>query len=300
MPEKTCIIICGPTASGKTAVSLQLAQQYNTVIISADSRQCFRELDIGVARPAEQELAAVKHYFIATHSVHDTVNAAVFEKYALDSVTEIFKTNDAAVMVGGTGLYIRAFCQGMDEIPPVPEEITQAIQEQYHANGIEWLQQEVQKHDSLYFAGGEIHNPHRLLRALGVQLATGKSIREFQEGKTINRPFNIVKMGIDLPRQLLYNRINERVNQMMDNGLLREAELLYPLRHLKALQTVGYKELFGFFEGKYTLDEAVALIKQNTRHYAKRQITWFKKETGIQWKENQLIDEWRLPTGIKK
>jgi tRNA dimethylallyltransferase len=300
MPEKTCIIICGPTASGKTNLSIQLARQYDTAIISADSRQCYQELDIGVARPSKEELAVAKHYFIATHSVNDTVNAAVYEQYALDSVNEIFKTADVAVMVGGTGLYIRAFCQGMDEIPPVPEAITRALQQKYDSNGIEWLQQQVEKQDPLYFAGGEIHNPHRLLRALGVQEATGKSIREFQKRKTVQRPFNIIKAGIDLPRPVLYDRINERVNQMMDDGLLKEAERLFPLRHLKALQTVGYTELFGFLEGKQTLEASIHLIKQRTRHYAKRQITWFKKEEGIHWNENWSVKDLTFLVETKK
>lgn len=291
MPQKTCIIICGPTASGKTSLAIQLAQHFNTSIISADSRQCFRELNIGVARPSAAELAAVKHYFIASHSIHDEMNAAVFEQYALNAAEEIFSGNDIAVMAGGTGLYINAFCNGMDEIPAVPQQVSDELEKNYKEKGIAWLQEEIQKHDPQYFAGGEIHNPHRLLRALGVQLASGRSIREFQKGSNTERPFRIIKAGLDVPRSILYERINHRVDMMMEAGLLKEAEQLYPYRHLKALQTVGYAELFDHFDNKHSLETAVVLIKQNTRHYAKRQMTWFRKDAGIHWEEEWTIDK---------
>lgn len=291
MGQKTCIIICGPTASGKTPLSVKLAQHFNTSIISADSRQCFRELNIGVARPSEAELAAVKHYFIASHSIHDEMNAAVFEQYALEAAGDIFSSNDVAVMAGGTGLYINAFCNGMDDIPAVPQKISDELEQQYKEKGIAWLQEEMQQHDPQYFSGGEMHNPHRLLRALGVKLSSGTSIREYQKGNNAERPFRIIKAGLDIPRSILYERINHRVDMMMEAGLLKEAEQLYPYRHLKALQTVGYAELFDHFDNKHSLETAVTLIKQHTRHYAKRQMTWFRKDASIQWKEQWTVNE---------
>lgn len=291
MSSKTCIIICGPTASGKTSLAIRLAQQLNTSIISADSRQCFRELDIGVARPSEEELAVVKHYFIASHSIHDEINASVFEQFALQAAEEIFSKNDVAVMVGGTGLYINAFCNGMDDIPAVPKAISNELEKNYNENGLAWLQEEISRRDPQYATGGEMHNPHRLLRALGVMLASGRSIREFQKGKTVARPFRIIKAGLDIPRSVLYERINRRVDGMMEAGLLKEAEQLYPYRYLKALQTVGYTELFDYFDNKHSLETAISLIKQNTRHYAKRQLTWFRKDPSVQWKEHWAAEQ---------
>lgn len=291
MPDKTCYIICGPTASGKTKLAINLALHLNTSIISADSRQCFRELNIGVARPSEQELAQVKHYFIASHSVHSEMNAAVFEQYALTTIHEIFSGNDNVVMAGGTGLYIRAFCQGMDDIPGIPESLRAELEAAYQEKGIGWLQEEIKKHDPLFSAAGEVKNPHRLLRALGVKRATGISILDYQKGERVERPFRIIKAGLDIPREELYERINLRVERMMDAGLLAEAEQLYPFRKLKALQTVGYTELFDYLEGKHSLETAISLIKQNSRHYAKRQMTWFRKDKEIQWKQQWTAAE---------
>lgn len=281
--NKTVILIAGPTAVGKTAIAIQLAKHYNTQIISADSRQCFKEISIGVAKPSEQELQEVKHYFINSHSIHETVTAAVYEKYALDAAAEIFKTHDVAVMVGGTGLYIRAFCEGMDEIPAVDDSLRNELQQQYNTLGIEWLQQQLQQHDPLFAAQGEMQNPQRMLRALEVVRSTGSSILSFRKGEKQQRPFQIIKTGLDLPREELYNRINLRVNMMMNDGLLEEAKTVSPLRHLNALQTVGYRELFDYFDGNSTLEKAVEKIKQNSRHYAKRQLTWFKRDEAMRW-----------------
>lgn len=277
MNKKTCIVITGPTAVGKTAAAIQLALHYKTDIISADSRQCYREMNIGVAKPSPQDLALVKHYFINSHSIHQEVTAAGFEQYALAAADEIFQKTDLAIMVGGTGLYIKAFCEGLDAIPAIDPAIRQLITQQYETNGIEWLQKEVEAEDPVYFATGEIHNPQRLMRALEVKRATGQSIRVYQQGTSISRDFNIVKIGLELPRNLLHERINARVDAMMQEGLLEEVKLLFRHRTLTALQTVGYKELFAFLDGGYTLSQAVELIKSNTRQYAKRQITWFKK-----------------------
>ena len=277
MPAKTCIIITGPTASGKTDRAIELALQYNSQIISADSRQCYRELDIGVAKPSDAQLQKVHHYFISSHSIHDDVTVKTFEQYALKAAEKIFETSDVAIVAGGTGLYVKTFCEGLDEMPETDENIRQKINQHYRVEGISWLQTEIKKNDPLFFTEGEMQNPQRIIRALEVKLTTGMSILDFHTGKKIKRDFNIEKIYLDIPREELYKRINLRVDAMMAQGLLKEAEQLFPYRHLNALQTVGYKELFDFIEGKISLDEAIDQIKKNTRHFAKRQVTWFKK-----------------------
>ncbi|HWH62607.1 MAG TPA: tRNA (adenosine(37)-N6)-dimethylallyltransferase MiaA [Ginsengibacter sp.] len=280
MNSKTCIIVSGPTAVGKTDYGIELAQKYHTKIISADSRQCYKELNIGVAKPSPDQLNRIHHYFINTHSINDEVNVKVFENYALDAVQKIFVTNDVVIMVGGTGLYIKAFCEGVDDIPLINENIRSEINHAYKKNGIEWLQKEIEKSDMGYFASGEMQNPQRMIRALEVKLSTGNSILDFHSGNKIKRDFEIKKVNLEIPRNELYERINNRVNEMMNSGLLKEAESLFPYRHLNALQTVGYKELFDFMEERISLDQAIEDIKKNTRHFAKRQITWFKKFNG--------------------
>ncbi len=284
MKNKTCIIISGATAVGKTSYGIELAQKYNTQIISADSRQCFRELNIGVAKPTREQLQSIHHYFINSHSIEDEVNVKVFEEYALNSIRKIFESNDFAIMVGGTGLYIKAFCEGLDEVPPVNESTRKEINKSYQQKGLEWLSEKIKEEDPLYFSSGEIQNPQRMLRALEVKISTGKSILNFQSGKKTERDFNMKNINLEVPRDDLYKRINHRVDEMMQAGLLKEAESLYPYRHLNALRTVGYRELFEYIEGKtlptgrqVSLDDAVEKIKKNTRHFAKRQITWFKR-----------------------
>lgn len=281
--KKTVILIAGPTAVGKTALAIQLAKHFHTAIISADSRQCYKEITIGVAKPSVEELNTVKHYFINSHSITDDVSAAAYEHYALTAAEELFATNDVAVMVGGTGLYIKAFCEGMDQIPAVPDELRVQLQQQYQQYGIEWLQQQLQQQDPLFAAQGEMQNPQRMLRALEVVKASGESIIKFRKGEKQQRPFDVIKIGLELPREELYNRINLRVDLMMKEGLLEEAKTVYPQRQLNALQTVGYRELFDYFDGMLTLPQAVEKIKQNSRHYAKRQLTWFKRETAMKW-----------------
>lgn len=283
MFNKTCIVILGPTAAGKTHLSLQLAAYLNTDIISADSRQCYQELNIGVARPGEQELSRIRHYFINSHSIHEEVNAAVFEKYALEAANKIFAEKDYAVMVGGTGLYIKAFCEGLDNVPPIDLSVRRSLRAAYVANGIGWLQEMISKNDPLFYEKGEMLNPHRMLRALEVKTATGKSILEWHTQANRQRPFDIIKVGIALPRALLYEQINKRVDKMMEEGLLEEVMSLRQYRHRSALQTVGYTELFEYTDGKISLEEAVGRIKKNTRHYAKRQLTWFKRDSDIRW-----------------
>lgn len=281
--NKTVIIIAGPTAVGKTAVAIDVARHFGTEIISADSRQCYRELEIGVARPSEEELAQAKHYFIASHSIHKKVNAVTFENYGLEKTAQIFEKHEVAVMVGGTGLYIKAFTDGMDEIPEVPEAIHHEVIQAYINNGLEWLQQQVQENDPQFFETGEIQNPQRLMRALEVWKATGRSILSFRKGEKAQRDFIIKKVALELPKPELHLRINSRVDKMIEHGLAEEVRSLIPYQHLNALQTVGYKELFAYFNKETTLPEAIELIKKNTRQYAKRQMTWFKKDKEFVW-----------------
>lgn len=290
--EPYIVIIAGPTAVGKTALAVELAQRLATAIISADSRQCFKELGIGVAKPSAEELQQAQHYFIDSHSIHENVNAVVFEQYALQAAETIFQQHgNRAVMVGGTGLYIKAFCEGLDDIPEVSEDIRSKVKAMFEEKGLLWLQQELQEKDPLFWAVAEQQNPQRLMRALEVFYATGQSIEAFRKAHKMQRPFKIIKVGLELDRQMLYDRINTRVDLMMQEGLLEEARALWPLQHLNALQTVGYREFFGFFEGEYSLDVAVNLLKQNTRHYAKRQLTWFKRDPDIQWFHPAQADE---------
>lgn len=283
MKNKTVIVIAGPTAVGKTSVAIDVAKYFHTEIISADSRQCFKELNIGVARPSEQELKQVKHYFIASHSIHEKITAASFENYALKKADEIFQHRDIAVMVGGTGLYIKAFCEGLDKIPEVAEIIRNEISTQYREKGLEWLQGEVQKIDPEFYKVGEIKNPQRLMRALEVFKATGKSVLDFRKGNKAKRNFDVIKIALELPKEQLHINIETRVDKMIGQGLVDEVRSLIPCQHLNALQTVGYKELFDHFNGETDLNSAVELIKRNTKQYAKRQMTWFKKDKEYIW-----------------
>ena len=279
----TVIIISGPTAVGKTSFAIELAKHFQTDIISADSRQCYREMKIGVARPSDQELAEIKHYFIASHSVSEDLNAGSFEKYALAAAEEIFQKNKVAVMVGGTGLYIKAFCEGIDPMPVVPEEVRKQVTEGYEQKGLIWLQKELQQKDPAFWAVAEQQNPQRLMRALEVLYATGQSIMIYRTAKKTERPFRIIKIGLELPKEKLHERIHLRVDQMMQEGLLEEVKSLLTHRLHNALQTVGYRELFDHIDGLCSLEEAINQIKTNTRHYAKRQMTWFTKDKEIKW-----------------
>ena len=286
MNTKTVILITGPTASGKTSLALSTATHYKTAIISADSRQCFIEMNIGVAKPSAHELETVPHYFINSHSIHQEVNAATFALYANEAAENIFEKNDVLVMAGGTGLYIRSFLEGLDDIPEVSADIRENILKQYEQQGLQWLQEEVRANDPEFFSKGEIKNPQRLMRALEVKLGTGRSIKDFHSrvpAGGVAEKYKVVKYAIDISREQLYDNINTRVDKMMQNGLLEEVKTLVPYRNLNALQTVGYTELFDHLDGKLSLKEAVEKIKQNTRNYAKRQMTWFRKEKGIQW-----------------
>jgi tRNA dimethylallyltransferase len=284
----TVYIIVGPTAVGKTKYAITLAQKLKTEIISADARQCYQELNIGVARPSLEELATVPHHFIASHSIQETVNAGTFEQYALAKSAELLAQFGSVVMVGGTGLYIKAFVEGMDQIPAIDPALRSQIQKDVSLKGMDWLQTQVQAKDPAYWAQadqGEQQNTQRLSRALEVVIGSGQSILSFQLQSKKTRSFDIKKIGLELPRQQLYDRINQRVVKMVEMGLEEEVNALRPQFHLNALQTVGYQEWLPYFEGHQTKEAVIQAIQQNTRHYAKRQLTWFKKDPEINWSQ---------------
>lgn len=289
--NKTVILVCGPTAVGKTSIAISLAKHFQTEIISADSRQCYKELNIGVARPSAAELNEVPHHFIASHSINENLNAAYFEKFALQKVNELFQKHDTVVIVGGTGLYIKAFCEGLDEIPGVDEAIRAKIVEDYEAKGLQWLQHEIEKKDPRFFAEGEIKNPQRVMRALEVIGSTGRSILDFRKNEKAQRDFRIIKTGLELPKEALHKNINARVDKMIEDGLVEEARSLNAFRNLNALQTVGYSEVFEYTDGKISFEAAIEEIKKNTRQYAKRQMTWFKKDKEIKWSSPVQLNE---------
>lgn len=275
---KKIIVIAGPTASGKTDLAIQLAQYFNTEILSADSRQCYQELGVAVAKPNEAQLQSVKHHFINSHSIYDDVSAGEYERFGLAVLDEIFTKNDTAILVGGTGLYIKAICEGIDEMPAIDETIKKEVEADYQKNGLSWLQNEVKNTDPDFYAVGETENPMRLMRALTFKLSTQKSILAYRNSTIKKRPFEIEKYVIDIEKAALYKNINDRVEHMLTQGLVTEAEALYPKKHLKNLQTVGYTELFSYFDGNCDLPFAIDKIKQHTRNYAKRQVTWFKNQ----------------------
>ncbi|MCW3464026.1 tRNA (adenosine(37)-N6)-dimethylallyltransferase MiaA [Chitinophaga nivalis] len=281
--QKTVIIIAGPTASGKTALAIRIAQLFNTAVISADSRQCYREISIGTAKPTPDELAAVPHYFIDSHSIREEVNAGIYEKLALQYAGEIFSRNNIAVMCGGTGLYIKAFTEGIDDMPAIPPGIREHLNAQYVANGITWLQQQLQERDPAFYATAETQNPQRLIRALEVLDATGQSVTAFRKAAPQQRDFRVIKIGITLPKELLHERIHHRVDLMMAAGLVEEVKAVLPYRQHNALRTVGYQEIFDYLDGQLSLEQAAADIKTHTRQYAKRQLTWFRKDTAFTW-----------------
>ena len=281
--QNQLIVIAGPTAVGKTDFAIEVAKHFNTEIISADSRQCFRELNIGVARPSKDELEQVPHHFIASHSITETINAAWYEQYALDLLQQLFQQYETLVLVGGTGLYIKALLEGLDNMPNIPDTIREKVIAIYHQEGLKKLHEILEQQQDPFLEKGEILNPQRVMRAVEVLLHTGNSITEFKKGIKAQRPFTTHFFGLEMDRALLYQRINTRVDVMMQEGLLEEVKGLFSQKHLNALQTVGYKELFTYLENKCSLNFAIEEIKKNTRHYAKRQITWFKKQDGITW-----------------
>ena len=272
------IIIAGPTAVGKTSLAIDLARRIGAEIISADSRQCYRELSIGVARPSAEELNQVPHHFIATHSLTDQVNAALFEKEALEITRQLQLKDTRVVVTGGTGLYIKAFMNGLDPIPVVPDEIRKSLQAAYEANGLAWLQDQIQRLDPTFWETAEQQNPRRLQRALEVIHATGNSILHFRQSSKAERNFQFLPICLTLPTPILRERIDRRIAIMMNDGWLEEVRQLLPYRHLPALQTVGYRELIEHLDGRTTLEEATNKIGINTWQYARRQMTWWKKQ----------------------
>lgn len=290
--NKTLIVIAGPTAIGKTALAIELAKHYQAEIISADSRQFYREMEIGTAKPSPEQLNTVPHHFVNNISIHTkNYSAGKYEHEVLQFLETYFKQHDIAVMVGGSGLFINAVCSGFDKFEKEDESQLWVTRRFLNEKTLEWLQAEVERLDPEYYATVDSKNPVRLKRALEIIYTTGKKYSEQRIGKKAERPFNIIKIGLSLPRELLYERINQRVDEMMKAGLLEEVKHLYLHKKLHALDTVGYTELFDFIEDKITLENAIALIKQNTRNYAKRQMTWFKKDDGLKWfQPDQLSD----------
>ncbi|OOQ56444.1 tRNA (adenosine(37)-N6)-dimethylallyltransferase MiaA [Mucilaginibacter pedocola] len=279
----TLIVIAGPTASGKTAAAIQLAQHFNTAVVSADSRQFFREMSIGTAKPNAEELAAAPHYFINSHSIQESFSVGDFERQGLALLEELFQQHSVVILAGGSGLYIKAICEGFDDLPTANDEIRDRLNAELAEKGIAHLQERLKLADPVYYAEVDINNPQRLIRALDVYESTGIPFSSFRTAQTRKRTFNIIKLGMDMPREALYDRINRRVDIMVNDGLIEEVQALLPYRHLNALNTVGYSELFDYFDGKNDLPTAIALIKQNTRRFAKRQMTWFRKDKDIVW-----------------
>ena len=289
--NKTLIVIAGPTASGKTSFSIKLAKALNTVILSADSRQFYKEMSIGTAAPTEDELSQAKHYFVHHISIDDKYDVADYERDAIQLLDELFKTHDTVVMTGGSGLFIDAVCNGIDAMPDVEPEIREKVEKLYHDEGLHGMQEVLQRLDPDYYAIVDQQNPRRLQRALEVCYQTGKPFSSFRSGNTVKRDFDIKKYAILWDRQQLIERIDKRVDMMMEQGLLNEAKALYPKRDLNALNTVGYKELFAYFDGSCSLKEAVEQIKIHTRQYAKRQMTWLRKDTSYQWVTTDDLEE---------
>jgi tRNA dimethylallyltransferase len=280
---KTLLVIAGPTASGKTAAAIKVAQHYKTVILSADSRQFYREMAIGTAKPTEVELASAKHYFIDSHSITDPFSVGDFEKQGLALLDKLFQSHDIVILVGGSGLYIKALCEGFDDIPQADITVREQLNNEFAQKGITALQNELKTADPAYYSEVDLQNPQRIIRALEVYRSTGQPFSSFRKSTINKRPFNILKIGLDLPRTVLYNRINQRVDEMFKDGLIEEVKALIPYRNLNALNTVGYSEVFDYLDNKTGLNRAIELIKQNTRHFAKRQLTWFRKDKTIHW-----------------
>lgn len=275
--QKFLIVIAGPTASGKTSLGIRLAQKYGTAILSADSRQFYKEMSIGTAKPTPEELAAAQHFFIDNLSIHDEYTVGQYEKDAISLLENLFKTKDIVLLVGGSGLFIKAVLEGLDKFPEVPQSVRNKWSKIAETEGIEKLQNLLQKQDSEYYREVDIHNPHRLIRALSVIEVSGKPFSSFRNKSGKKRNFIPINIKLNWEREILYQRINLRVDQMMEQGLLAEANGLYHLKDLNALQTVGYQEFFDFFDGNISQEEAVELLKRNTRRYAKRQMTWLRK-----------------------
>ena len=281
--SKTLVVILGPTGIGKTGLGLQVARHFSTEIISCDSRQIYREMSIGTAVPDTETLSQVRHHFIQTHSIHDYYNASKFEVEVINLLEQLFEKHEIVVMVGGSMMYIDAVCKGIDDLPEIDPEIRNSLLERMDKEGIESLRTDLRYLDPAYYAEADLRNPKRILHALEICLMTGKPYSSFRTRQIKKRDFNILKIGLNMDRSLLYQRIDQRVEEMFREGLVEEARRLHPFRHLNSLNTVGYKELFDFFEGKTGLEEAKEKIKTNSHKYARKQLTWFGGDSSIKW-----------------
>ncbi|MDO4880619.1 MAG: tRNA (adenosine(37)-N6)-dimethylallyltransferase MiaA [Capnocytophaga sp.] len=277
------INIVGPTAIGKTALAIQIAQHFDTEIISSDSRQFFKEMCIGTAVPSKEELSEVKHHFIQHKSIFENYSVGDFERETISFLDNFYKKKSIVVMVGGSGLYSNAVLYGLDDFPEVPQKIREELYFEYKNNGIAFLQKKLQKLDPQHYNNMDIHNPQRIIRALEICITAGKSYSSFLNKKNINRNFTFIQIGLTAEREIIYERINKRVEKMLEEGMIQEAQSLYKYKNLNALQTVGYREFFDFFDKKTNLKEAIENVKMNTRRFAKRQLTWYNKSTDIQW-----------------
>ena len=289
--KKTLITIVGPTAIGKTALAIEIARQYHTEIISADSRQFFKEMSIGTAKPTEEELSQVKHHFINSNSVKDEISVGSFEKEAIATIKNLFLTHDVLVMVGGSGLYINAVLYGFDDIPTADVELREQLNQQFQEKGIANLQEMLKVLDPVYYAQVDIHNQQRIIRGLEVCISTGKPFSSFRNTEQKQRSFDHIIIGLNTDREKLYERINQRVELMVKDGLIDEVKSLTAYKSLNALKTVGYSEIFSYLDGNFTLETAIEKIKLNTRHFAKRQVTWFKKYPQIHWFEPNEVEK---------
>jgi len=288
---KTLLILLGPTGVGKTDLSIEIAKYYNTEIISCDSRQIYKEMRIGTAVPDQQTLETIPHHFIRSHSIHDYYNASKFEVEVLERLELLFQKKDVVLMTGGSMMYIDALCKGIDDLPEVDDELRQSLMARMEAEGIESLRNELKYHDPVYYNEVDLRNPKRILHALEICLMTGKPYSSFRINQTKKRPFQIIKLGLNRDREVLYNRINQRVDIMFSEGIEKEAIDLYPFRHLNSLNTVGYRELFDYFDGTITIEEAKERIKANSRKYARKQLTWFRRDPEIKWFTPDMKDE---------
>lgn len=283
MSSRRLVVIVGPTGSGKTDLSIRIARHYGAPILSTDSRQVYRGLPIGTAQPAREQLDEVEHHFIASHDITQNLSCGEYEVQALARLEELFTGHDLVVAAGGSGLYVKALCEGMDDLPKADETLRCELSDRLQREGVESLAAQLKELDPVYYEEVDRSNPARVIRALEVCLQTGRPYSAQRTGERRKRPFEIIKVGVDLPREVLYGRINRRVDQMLADGLEAEARRVYPFRQLNALQTVGYREFFEFFDGSITRDQAVELIKRNSRRYAKRQLTWFRRDPQIRW-----------------
>lgn len=281
--QKTLIVIAGPTAVGKTALGIEIAKHFKTEIISADSRQFFKEMSIGTAKPDEKELQEIKHHFINSHSIQEDVSVGSYEKQVLKLLEKLFSIYDVVVMVGGSGLYINAVIKGFDDLPETKNEIREQLNKKLQEEGLKTLQKELERVDLNYYNEVDINNPQRIIRALEIYHTTGNPFSHYRKGVKKQRLFKTIIIGLNTEREKLYNRINKRVDQMISSGLVDEVKTLYTFRQLNSLNTVGYSEIFEYLDANISLEQAIESIKQNTRRFAKRQITWFKKLENIVW-----------------